>query len=145
MKEYLMGAVVLIFAVDMLGILAHEKYKEITEAALGVVLTLALILPLPKLVSEIGNKIRFPEIESTEGEDIYLLSFEEGIAEFVVGKFGVPREEIEVEAIGFSQGGMRAEKIVITLHGTAALADYKKIGREVEELSLGEVEVKIEI
>ena len=40
---------------------------------------------------------------------------------------------------------MRAERIIITLTGYAAMADNKKIRQTVEKLDLGAVEVKIEI
>jgi hypothetical protein len=93
----------------------------------------------------VSNKIRFPTPEISLGDDICLASFEEGIARHVSQRWELKLEEIEVEAVGFSREEMRAEKIIISLHGKAALSDYKRIEKELSELELGEVEVKIEI
>ena len=112
---------------------------------MGLILTLVILALLPTVYKTVSNKIRFPTPEIYLGDDICLASFEEGIARHVSQRWELKREEIEVEAVGFSREEMRAEKIIISLHGKAALSDYKRIEKELSELELGEVEVKIEI
>jgi hypothetical protein len=145
MKEYLYLIIVLSAVLDLLLHFSNDKFKSMTEGALGLILTLVILAHLPTVYKTVSNNIRFPTPEISLGDDICLASFEEGIARYVSQRWELKREEIEVEAVGFLREEMRAEKIIISLHGKAALSDYKRIEKELSELELGEVEVKIEI
>ena len=65
--------------------------------------------------------------------------------EYIAERFSLRRDEVGVEAVAFSPSDMRAEKIIVTLTGAAALADNKKIRKVINDLNLGVAEVKIEI
>lgn len=145
MKEYLYLIIILAAVLDLLSHFSAERFKDISTAALGLILTLAILLPLPGLYKKISGEIKFSTPEISQGEDICLAAFEEGIVQYVSDRWELEREDLEVETIGFSREEMRAEKIIISLHGKAALSDYKRIEKELSELGLGEVEVKIEI
>lgn len=145
MKEYLLFIIVLAAVLDLLLHFSNEKFKDISQGALGLILILAILLPLPGIYKKISGELQFSSPEIFEGDDICLSAFEEGIAQYLTDRWGLKREDVEVEAVGFLREEMRAEKILISLHGKAALSDYKRIEKELSELGLGEVEVKIEI
>ncbi len=145
MKEYLLLIIVLAAVLDLLLHFSNEKFKDISQGALGLILILAILLPLPGIYKKISGELQFSSPEISEGDDICLSAFEEGIAQYLSDRWGLKREDVEVEAVGFLREEMRAEKILISLHGKAALSDYKRIEKELSELGLGEVEVKIEI
>ena len=145
MGKYLLSITALAVALDLLEVLSAEKYKAITRGAVSVILTVAIITPIPSLVEEIKREPDFSYVEKNEGEDICLASFEEGIARYIAAEFNLSRECISVEAVGFDVQTMRAERILITLSGSAAMANYKRIEKTVSELNLGEAVVKIEI
>ena len=84
-----------------------------------------------------------PEI--SEGEDICLSAFEEGVSHYISEKWELKAEDVQVEAISFSREEMKAKKILVTLHGRAVFVDYKRMEKELSGLGIGEVEVKIEI
>ena len=145
MKEYLLLIIVLAAVLDLLLHFSNEKFKDISQVALGLILILAILLPLPGIYKKISGELQFSSPEISEGDDICLSAFEEGLAQYLSDRWGLKREDVEVEAVGFLREEMRAEKILISLHGKAALSDYKRIEKELSELGLGEVEVKIEI
>lgn len=146
MKEYVLSIISIGIALDALGLICHEKYKKITSSAMGILLILVVILPLPEILQDLGESFKFeaPDID-TSSQEFSKMAFEEGISTFVAERFSLKPDDVEVEAISFSSGEMRAERIIITLTGYAAMADNKKIRQTVEKLDLGAVEVKIEI
>ena len=145
MKEYLFSVVISAVVLDAVCLIANEKYKKITEVAISVILVLSIILPLPGLIEKIGESIKLEEAVDGEESEFYKLSFEDGIRQYISEKFSLSPANIEVEAVGFSVDEMRAERILITLKGTASLVYNKRIKKAVDELGLGEAEVKIEI
>ena len=145
MEKYILSITVLAVALDLLEFIAADRYKALTKAAVGVILVMAIITPLPALIEKMQEDLDFSEVGDTEGEDIRLSAFEEGIAQYVSLEFGLAREDVSVEAEGFDPDNMKAEKILITLTGSAITANYKKIIATTNALGLGEAEVKIEI
>lgn len=145
MGGYLLSVITLAILLDILEHFSAEKYKGLTRAAMSLILVMAILSPLPTLVEKMRGELDFSEMEESMGEDIRLTAFTEGIAEYIAFEFELSRDEIAVEAIGFDPKGMRAEKILITLSGKAALANYKRVEGEINQLGLGEAEVKIEI
>ena len=145
MREYLFAVAGLAVVLDFLALISNEKYKKITEAALSIILTLAVVLPLPGLIKDFGELINIEENGGEVSSELYQLSFEDGIREYLADKFALSKNDIEVEAIGFLPERMTAERILITLRGSAVLADNKRIRSAVNDLEIGEAEVKIEI
>ena len=144
MGEYLLSVIALAVVLDLVEMLCADKFKGITKSAISVILIMAICSPLPTLFDRFRGEVDFSQI-SGEGEDIRLMAFEEGIAVYVADEFDLSVDEISVEAVGFDAGEMRAEKILITLFGRSATANYKMIEKAVDRLELGEAEVKIEI
>lgn len=144
MGEYLLSIITLAIIFDVLELFSAERYKGLTRAAMSLILVMAIISPLPSLVEKIGGDLDFSEIEGS-GEDIRLSAFGDGIREYISSEFDLDSDEVAVEIVGFDKEEMKCEKILITLSGRAALADYKRVERLIDELGLGEAEVKIEI
>ena len=146
MKEYLFLIVALCGALDLLLLVGNDKYKKITDSALGVLMILVIALPLPKVFDELKNDFELENFDSAgDADEFGKSSFEMGIKEYIAGEFSLSRDDVSVEAIGFSSSEMKAEKIIITLTGGGILSDNKKIERAVKSLELGAVEVKFEI
>ena len=145
MGEYLLSITTLAIFFDLLELLSAERYKALTRAAVSLSLIMAIITPLPSLIGNIRGELDFSVGDAMEGEDIRLVSFEVGISRYIASEFDLSAEEVLVEAINFDPEEMRAEKILITLTGRAALANYKNIEKTVSRLELGVAEVKIEI
>ena len=145
MGQYLSSVTILAIILDLLEALSAERYKTLTRAAVSIILVIAIITPLPALMGKIRGELDFSLDDSIGGEDIRLASFEEGVARYIASEFNLAREDVEVEAIKFSPTEMKAEKILIILSGKAVTANYKKIERDVGQLGIGEVEVKVEI
>lgn len=145
MGEYLLSITTLAISFDLLELLSAERYKALTRAAVSLILIMAIITPLPSLIGNIRGELDFSVGDAMEGEDIRLVSFEVGISRYIASEFDLSAEEVLVEAINFDPEEMRAEKILITLTGRAALANYKNIEKTVSRLELGVAEVKIEI
>ena len=145
MGKYLLSITVLAVALDLIEFIAADRYKALTRASVGIILVMAIITPLPALIEKMQGDLDFSGVEDTQAEDIRLSAFEEGIAQYISGEFNLARENVSVEAEGFNSGDMKAEKILITLTGSAVMANYKKIEGAVNSLGLGCAEVKIEI
>ena len=145
MREYLFAVAGLAVVLDFLALISNEKCKKITEAALSIILILAVVLPLPGLIKDFGEFINIEENGEEVSSELYQLSFEDGIREYLADKFALSKNDIEVEAVGFLPEKMTAERILITLRGSAVLADNKRIRSAVNDLEIGEAEVKIEI
>ncbi len=145
MGGYLLSVITLAILLDFLELFSAERYKGLTRAAMSLILVMAILSPLPALVEKMRGELDFSEMEEFVGEDIRLTSFTEGIAEYIALEFDLSRDDIAVETVGFDPVEMRAERILITLSGKAAFADYKRVESEIDQLGLGEAEVKIEI
>ncbi len=145
MGEYLLSIATLAIALDILEILAAEKFKALTRAAVSIILVTAIITPLPSLLGQLKGELDFSFEDQVSGEDIRLSAFEEGIARYIATEFDLDRSDVSVEAIGFSAEEMKAERILVTLSGLAVTANYKKIEKTLNQLELGVAEVKIEI
>lgn len=145
MGKYLLSVITLAVLLDILELSSAERYRGLTRAAMSLILVMAILTPLPSLVEKMRGELDFTEIEESVGEDIRLSAFTEGIAEYIALEFDLSCDDISVEAIGFDSEKMRAEKILITLSGKAALANYKVVEAAIDQLGLGEAEVKIEI
>lgn len=145
MGKYLLSITVLAVALDLIEFVSADRYKALTKACVGIILVMAIITPLPALIEKMQEDLDFSEIGDMQAEDIRISAFEDGIAQYISESFGLSRECVSVEAEGFNSDDMKAEKILITLTGSAVAANYKKIESVVNGLGLGEAEVKIEI
>lgn len=145
MGRYIFTIIALAVIFDISELISADRYKGLTRAGVSLLLVLAILTPLPGVIDEMRGALDFSDLESSEGADIRYDAFVSGLREYISSEFDLSREDVEVEAIGFSEVDMRAEKILVTLSGKAALANYKRIESVIDQMGLGEAEVKIEI
>lgn len=120
--------------------------------ALGVMLLSVSVIPIVSAVTGIVNEGM--EIFSGGGMtddpsgSLYEKTAEEafcdGVKKLVVSEFSLSADSVDVRALGFDAGTVRAEKIKIILSGSAVYADHKSIRFRIEELGLGKCEVELE-
>lgn len=145
MGRYIFTVIALAVIFDIAEMISADRYKGLTRAGMSLLLVMAIVTPLPGLISDMKGEMDFSDIGDFGDADIRYAAFVSGLEEYISSEFDLPREDVTVEAIGFSEDDMRAEKILITLSGKAALANYKKVESSINQLELGEAEVKIEI
>ncbi len=151
MKEYMTGV---FLASAIISLLNHISYRSaldgVRKFAMGLILLSVTASPLLIALDSFANfdpESIIPDIEDmTEGDDeLYEKAFREGIASAVAEKFDLRREDIRVLTEGFSPSVWQCEKIRVILSGLSVLSDYHKIENYVNEIGIGECEVKIEI
>ena len=145
MGRYIFSIIALAIIFDISEMISADRYRTLTRAGVSLLLVMAIVTPLPGLINEIKGGLDFSDLENSVDGDIRYEAFVLGLREYISSEFDLSREDVAVEAIGFSEVDMRAEKILITLSGKAALANYKRIESSIDQLGLGEAEVKIEI
>lgn len=147
MKSYLSDAFALSLIFGILSSVASAPYKKCVNAALALILSARLLLPLSTL--DIGISSTLPDLDDLTQSGEYSQSvkeaFEYGIRSYLSRELSLDEDCIEVEAVGFDAAAMRAERILVTLTKRGALVNTKKVKALIEEAELGEAEVKIEI
>ena len=125
-----------------------EKMRG-ARGALGIILLSALAIPFVNTLIGFSD-ISFDDIPiygdeySDDVRDETLKkAFLQGIEQALKEEFFINEEDMEVTCSGFSLEYMKAEKINITLSGSAAFSDLRAIREFVEESKLGECEVFI--
>ena len=135
-------------ALGALGLIAYRLGDVAQRFAFAVLLSLVIISSLTDAISDLHFVLDGTAGGGGHGDDVYAevgeAAFAAGIAAAVADRFSIDRSEIAVRLIGFELSLMRAEKIIITLSGAAALADARGIGQYISDENLGECEVRIE-
>ena len=132
--------------------LAHPKFKNATSFCAGVLIICAVMLPLVDIFKEFDGENYINElIEDVQygdyTDDMIESAFECGVAEYLADTYRIDVACIQVMADGFDMETMRAQRIYVTLSGTAVFVDYKKIEEEIrrEFTNGGECEVAVKI
>lgn len=152
LKEYFEGVMLLLTFVALALGVSHPKLRNATNFSAGVLIICAILLPLIDIIRDIDRKYSVDDLlfdieYSDATDDAIEIAFEEGIALYIADKYGVNKDDVLVMADGFDIGGMKAERIYITLSSKAALLDYKKIEEKIakEFTNGGECEVSLKI
>ena len=147
MREYGLVIFALATLICTLGFFAYKGGRDVAvRMALSVIVVHAALMPVFRLVSE---DVTVPEldfdVDDYEAEYINVArdAFCLGIERAVCSEYSI--EGVRVSAFGFDFATMRAERVLVILSGSAALADYKSIERYVNSMDVGRCEVKIEI
>ena len=151
LREYFSEIIILMtFAAILLGI-AHPKLKGATSYGIGFLIICVILLPLVDIIRDFDvNSLfddAFGDIDYDATDSAIELAFEDGVAEYVAGEYGVLRECVSVNADGFDVSSLTAKRIYVTLSGSAALLDYKRIESDLEKefTKGGECEVSLKI
>lgn len=135
-------------ALGALGLIAYRLGDAVQRFAFAVLLSLAVVSSLSEAIADLHLILDGTSGGGGQDNGLYAevgeIAFSAGIAESVADKFSLDRSEIAVRLVGFDFSQMRAEKIIITLSGSAAPADMRGIEKYISDEKLGECEVKIE-
>ncbi len=120
------------------------------RGAFAVILLYVTLIPLFSAFSDFDiEKIKF-EQEKYNFEDKNYIdetaedAFARGIRIYISEEFSLEDEDINVELFAFDAQKMKAEKIVVTLSGPAAHADFRAIREKLRRGGFENCEVKIE-
>ena len=119
-------------ALGLVGAAAHPQFSQQTQAAIGVLCLFSLAAPvaaaIPSLFCPPSVEESIPAL-TPEGGYIELgeQAFAEGISKYVAEELSADEDEIEIEISGFDFEAMRAERITLTLSGSAVLGDLRGI------------------
>ena len=128
--------------------LIHSRHRgQVSAFSLGAIFLFVLVSAIPSFAPvELDIESLLPDGES-EGEYYYVTrdAVCEGIAKAVADKFGFSEDNVSVELINFDFDNMRCDTVVVTLGGTAALGDYRRVEEFVREIGIGECRVDVQI
>ena len=120
-----------------------EKYAKV---AMGFVLLYAAVSPLPELIENAALSIE--NFDAPDYDDAFGDTLEESMAlgiEAALGeKFGLEGNDISVRLSGVTREPLGAEHIYVILSGDALTADHRRIKAFVDEMGLGECEVRFD-
>ena len=153
MAEYLVGVCVLSGVIGIFDLLSvSAKMRETAALCASVLLLYTVIAPIFSFASELASgEISFDAIPPTESvgsaqyEQVAREAFSDGIERLIEEKYGIAPENVAVSVRGFDFEKMRAERIIVILSGEGVLSDYRSVGEYLNDLELGECEVKIKI
>ena len=152
MREYLVSVVAMSVFCALVSYFSYPSgTARASKLSLSVLLIYTVSMPLVSLFSGFGAQdapsLEVPDADFGGGEYVETAkeAFEDGIALYIMDKFGADADDVFVECYGFDFEAMRAERISVTLSGRGALLDYRGIENKVTGLGLGECEVYIKI
>lgn len=123
---------------------SESPLKKQIDGAVGVILLVAVLGGGAALVGSL--RIETPSSPEEYG-DAFSATAEEalaiGIKEAVVRELSIPEELVQVSVLSLELETLVAEKIELTLRGSAVTLDYRRIRDYVSSLGHGECEVKI--
>ena len=152
MKEYLIS-VIIVSALISLSLAV--SYKEDSgngalKSALAVLMLYVTVIPLFTALREFDiSNIKFDAEKydfnnQNAVTEISEEGFIRGVRLFISDEFSLDYDEISVEVTEFDPLQLKAKKIIITLRGKAAHADYRAIREKLKKNGFENSEVKIE-
>ena len=147
------GFGLLVFGVcAVVGVLSLVSYKQgdgMRKFAFSVLMFAAIAAPLVSLVRNFDLGEELPDTLPGEYGELYAEVAEEafcdGLLREVSLRFGIPTGAAELSIYGFDFEKMSAERVKITLSGSAAIADTRAIKEYIEGFGIGECEVRIRL
>ncbi len=138
MSEGIGFVVSMCMVVSLCSFISYSRTDgRVTSLALGIILISSLIVPIGSVVSSfdtLGDDFSYGgTVDSEAREEQLLLAYKNGIKAAIAEEFSVDKEQISVEIVGFDSGEFTCTLCRVSLHGKAALVDY----RRVESLLLG--------
>ena len=151
MTQYFALVFTVAFSAALGGALLYDAERDrASRTAISVVMLLAILSPLPALISEIPT-LSMPSLPDgvADGEGEYLRvaesAFKEGIAEMLAQKYSLSKESFAVKLDGFDFVNMKAERITVTLRGSAVRCDPLAVEKYINSYDIGECYAEIGI
>ena len=132
MKDAVIYVIFAVLSVTVVAFASYSPNDKWSKCALGVILLASLSLPLSGALSSLSEiSFDMSSLGGAEYEDgktnVAGEAYAVGVRTLICERYGIDNELVSVELYNFSFTDMRAEKIYVTLHGTAVLADTRSI------------------
>lgn len=150
MKEYFLLVFAICVICGVVGLLCYGSGKA-ERLAVGIIALYVIVSPIATGFDDLKLNVDglFPDREDIEVDTGYATILEEAFIDGVKGaineKFSIKKENIRVKTQGFDPERMTCDSICVTLRGIAVLADVESVVKYLNELSIGECSVEIEI
>ena len=150
MTEYFALVFAVSFTAALGGALLYGEGDNASRTAISIILLLAVLSPLPMLVSQ-SPELSLPDLSGgvTDKDAEYLNvargAFEDGIAEMLSEKYSLSKESFAVKLDGFDFAEMKAERITVTLRMSAAMCDPLAVEKYINSFGIGECHAEIGI
>ena len=127
--------------------LAHTRHRGgVTAFSYGAMLLFVIVSFFPSDIRLDFNIQQItPDVDAGEYYYTTLEACEEGIRRAISEELSLPIDGISVVLSGFEIEKMSAECVMVTLSGTAALGDYKRVERFVNEIGMGRCVLDVQI
>ena len=150
MSEYFAVVFAVAFVATLGGSILYDGERATaSRTAISVVLLLAVLSPLPALISDLPV-LQEPIIpDGIEGTEEYIRvaeeAFKDGISEMLAQKYSLPEEDFAVKLENFDFATMSAERISVTLRAGAVVCDPLAVERYINSYGIGECHAEIGI
>ena len=133
--------------VSVLSLVSYKQGDGMRKFAFSVLRFATVAAPLVTAVREIKLPSDIPDAVFGDYGELYAEvaeeAFRDGLLRDVCSRFGISTGAAELSLYGFDFEKMTAERVKITLSGSAAIADTRAIKEYIVGLGISECEVKI--
>lgn len=142
-----------VFALSaVLGVLGLLSYRQGGDGAqrfaFAVLLCVTVAMPLSEGVRELSSLGQITDVPTDEYSELYASVAEEafaaGLCQQICSHYGLDPSEVELRLSGFDFSAMSAERVTVTLSGSAATADSRSIKEYIKEQGIRECDVLVE-
>lgn len=148
MREAVVYVILAVLSVTLASFVSYSPGERWGRTALGIILLSSLLAPTLGMIGGLADITLDIPYYGEEGYgdpvgEVAGEAFCDGVRVLVCEEFGLTYGHVSVRTSGFRMSDMSAEKIYITLRGTAALADSRAISEYVSVRMGCECEVNI--
>lgn len=132
------------------GALLYDSERDtVSRTAISLIILLATVSPIVAFISQLSFTLpELPELpNATEGEyaEVAREAFCDGVAELLSEKYSLPSESFAVKCESFDFTAMRAERITVTLRGSAVRCDPLLVEKFINSYGIGDCHAEIGI
>ena len=115
----------------------HQSMRKHCEAAVGILLMLALLTPIADALIDLGKGEILPPRGEEYSDEEYTRgvknAFEKGIEDAVIAEFGLNSKDVTVSVVGLRVPELTVDEVRVVLSGGGLLADREEIRKMIEE------------
>ena len=125
------------------GALLYDSERDaVSRTAISLILLLATVSPIVAFISQLSFTLpelpELPEVQEGEYAEVAREAFCDGVAELLSEKYSLPSESFDFTA-------MRAERITVTLRGSAVRCDPLLVEKFINSYGIGDCHAEIGI
>ena len=150
MSGYVLSVFAICLIAEALRLLSYGR-SAVERFAVGVITLSVILAPISGIISDFDVEGWLDSLKQEQGEinseyeATVEAAFSDGIKRAVAEEFSLNKDNIRVRVVGFNAAEMSAERIYVSLSGSAAIADYRAVKKYLDRLDIGECDVSIEI